>query len=456
MTENNVLQIIKDNLFYGSTDYTKSQPDLFTPHKFRMIAPSKTGEFLETAKESLSGEDELLLYCHMPFCFSECLFCNSFPYRTDKNAQNAYVISLLKEIEMMADRGFFAGRKIRCVYFGGGTPTTFPTADLGRVLDKISAVTSLRDDCNITTEAHPYTLPHKESVKALADIGINRISCGCQTFDQDILRFCNRQNTKDQIERIVRDAQDCGMTINIDMMSGLPGQSLKSVQKDLEILEHIRPDAIEYIRHEIVNPLILKLYKENPALMVGNDELFEMVRMTQEWMGAKGYEQNGTFTSPASWPYRYHWLNEMPIIAFGLHARSYTKNMCYDKHDELSTYTGMINKNLVPVGRYIALSLREQMYRSLFLGIQLNKGLEIDKFSRRYGADPLVIFSSVFSELKGYGCLKLENEAISLTKYGAIFVEDVCDYIIDALLKEESDSLVRTPHSVSGPTPKFN
>jgi oxygen-independent coproporphyrinogen III oxidase len=456
MDENEALRVIKNNLFYGSTDYTKSQPDLFTPHKFRMVAPSQTESFLETARESLMGEDEILIYVHLPFCFTECFFCNSFPYRAEKESQNIYLNSLLKEIEMMVNHGFFQGRKVRCIYFGGGTPTSFPTSDLGRILDKISTSVDLCDDCNITTEAHPLTLPDKDSVKALAGIGINRISCGCQTFDPDILNLCSRQNTKDQIERIVRDVQDSGMAINVDMMTGLPGQTMESVKKDLEILEHIKPNAIEYIRHEIVNPLIIKLYRDNPGLIVGNDELFDMVHTTQKWMSDNGYEQNGRFTNDKHWPYRYYWLSEMPIIAFGLHARSYTKTVCYDKHDELSTYTGMIGKGFVPVGRSISLNIREQMYRSLLLNIQLKRGLDVNRFIERYGTDPIDIFSSVYPKLNAYGCLKLEDGAISLTKQGAFFVEDVCDYIVDAVLKEESESLVRTPHSVSSPSPKFN
>ena len=87
------------------------------------------------------------------------------------------------------------------------------------------------------------------------------------------------------------------------------------------------------------------------------------------------------------------------------------------------------------------------MYRSLLLGIQLKKGMDIRLFRDRFSADPLDVFASLFSTLSAYGCLQQEAGAINLTKYGAYFVEDVCDYIIDAVLKEESGALIRTPHS---------
>jgi|GEM_PF-1307372 len=450
MERNEVLDVIRNKLFYGLSDYTKNQPDLFLSHRYSILAPSQVDSFLDKVKESLTTEEEILLYVHLPFCFSECLFCNSFPHKAEREAQNDYLSNLLKEIELLSNQGMFKGRKARGIYFGGGTPTSFSNHDIKRILEKISSCIPLSDNCNVTSEAHPFTLSDKKRIRELGAIGINRFSIGCQTFDQQILLLCNRKNTEDQIERIVKDVQDAGISINIDMMTGLPRQTIQSVKNDLAILERIRPDAIEYIRHEIVNPLIIQCYKDNPGFVVDNDTLFEMVYITQEWMSANGYEQNGRFTDSKQWEYRYHWIDEMPIIAFGSRARSYTKTIFYDKHEELSTYSTMIRKGSVPIGRYIILTEREQMYRYLFLKLQLKKGLDIKQFRDRFTVDPLDMFSSLFSKLSEYGCLQQKNGAISLTKYGAYFVEDVCDYITDTVIKEESNYEVRAPHSAGG------
>lgn len=450
MSDDEVLNIIRNELFYGSADYTKNQPDLFTPHRFKMLAPSGVDGFVDKIKESLKQEQELLLYVHLPFCISECLFCNSFPHKADRKVQKDYLQNVLKEVELLSNQGIFEGKKARCIYFGGGTPTSFSNHDIKLILDAITSSIDLSDNCSITSEAHPATLADKKRVGELGAIGITRLSIGCQTFDQSILLRCNRKNTENQIVRIVEDAHNAGISINIDMMTGLPGQTIDSVKRDLAILEKIRPDSIEYIRHEIVNSLVVKLYKDNPDLVVSNDTLFEMVCITQAWMSANGYEQNGRFTNDKQWGYRYHWLKEMPIIAFGSRARSYTKTICYDKHEELSTYSNVIRKGILPIGRYIFFTKREQMYRSLLLDLQLQSGLDINRFRDRFSVDPLELFSSLFSKLNEYGCLKQENGAISLSKYGAYFVEDVCDYIIDTVLKEESNLLVRAPYSEGG------
>ncbi len=441
-----ILNTIRENIFHGVTDYTKNQPDLFMPHKFKILAPSQIECFINDLKKGIT-EKEILIYVHLPFCFSECSFCNSFPYKTDHEAQQNYIASLLKEVEIFSSYGGFKGKRVKCIYFGGGTPTSFSNADIDRILTKISSLISLSSDCSITSEAHPLTLSKKERISEMRNIGITRLSIGCQTFDNDILGLCNRKNTESQVAEIVNSAHEVGLSINIDMMTGLPGQSLNSVDRDLKILSEIKPDTVEYIRHEIVNPLVVKLYKKNPHLIVEKKTLFEMVYRTQEWMCANGYQQNGSFVDNKQWAYRYYWLHEMPIIAFGSRTRSYTQSICYDKYEDIPTYSKIIEKGILPIGRFVSLSKKDQMYRSVLLRIQLKKGIDKKWFQDRFSLNPQDVFGKLFSELTALGCLEEANGAIRSTKYGAYFVEDVCDYIIDAALKEESTHLVRTPHS---------
>ena len=443
------LDLIRNKLFYGQADYTKNQPDLFVPQHFQLVGPSKVRAFIETVRESVT-EREILLYIHLPFCFSECLFCNSFPFKADKQVQREYLEYLLRELQLYASLGVLTGKVVKCIYFGGGTPTSFANEDLRRIMDTIRSVVELAPGCSITTEAHPLTLGDERRIGELARIGFTRISTGCQSFDPRVLAFCDRTNTSEQIRRIVKTAQGEGLSINIDMMTGLPGQTIASVRNDMELLGDIRPDAVEYIRHEIINPLILKLYKDRPDLMIDDDTLFEMVYMTQEWMERNGYEQNGRFSDDGQWAYRYYWLHEMPIIACGTRTRSYTRDIGFDKYEDLHTYTRMIDKGIPPVARYIRLTQCERMYRTLILALQLRSGLKIARFREDYGACPLEVFRGPLQTLADYGCLTWDNDAVKLTQHGAYFVEDVCDFLIDAALRETlGDDMVRTSHAGS-------
>jgi oxygen-independent coproporphyrinogen-3 oxidase len=410
------------------------------------MAPSLVGGFLEQVKQSMPGE-EILLYVHLPFCFSECLFCNSFPFPVNKAVQDDYVRSLVREIGLFADQGIFEGKKVRGIYFGGGTPTSFPTRELSTIIETIAARVPLAQGCGITVEAHPATLAPPGRVEELAGIGVTRVSMGCQSFDPEVLALCNRKNDAAQVAGIVERAAEVKVAVNLDMMTGLPGQTIGSVRRDLATLASIGPTAVEYIRHEIVNPLAVALLTERPELMVGKDELFEMVLLTHEWLERNGYEQNGTFSNGSQWEYRYHWLHEMPIIAFGVRSRSYTATICYDKFEDLASYAKMIEKGIPPVGRFIVLSPGEQMYRALFLGLQLREGLSLSRFRERFGEDARELFRPLLTYLNECGCLDPDEESIRLSRYGAFFVEDVCDAVTDAALKAESDNLVRSPHS---------
>ena len=440
------LEIIRRELFHGAVDYTKNQPDLYLPHRFRLIPPSQADRFLEELRASLV-EHEILVYVHFPFCFSECRFCNSFPHNVNRDLQKRYLKNLVNEIAILSDAGIFAGKRAKCIYLGGGTPTSFAVDDIRLVLETLESAIALADNCGVTCEAHPATLEHGRRITAMVDAGINRISVGCQTFDPDVLRHCNRTHTTEQVRRIIDAARAAGAATNLDMMTGLPGQSLGAVERDLEILEQIRPDAIEYIRHEIVNPLVISLFKSRPDLVVGDDDLFEMVYRTQSWLDERGYEQNGRYTNGSQWEYRYHWLEEMPIIAFGSRARSYTKTICYDKHEDLPTYFSAVEKGIPPAIRQIRFTKREQMYRCLLLRLQLKSGVGIRAFQDRFGEDPRAVFRRVVADLEGYGCLEEADDSLRLTRLGSYFVEDVCDLIMDAALKEESLDLGRAPHS---------
>jgi len=448
MLDINTLKKIKKEFFQGSLDYTKNQPDFFLPHKYKPVAPSTVNGFLDEFKTSIQDDKKVLIYVHLPFCFSECVFCNSFPHKADKEQQALYFKSIVKEIDLFASTGLLDGKQVQSIYFGGGTPTCFSNDNLGVILNKIKERMNVVEGASITTEAHPSTLKDSDRIHGLSKIGINRVSIGCQTFDPKILKTCNRSHTKESIKKIITTLNDLNMLNNIDMMAGLPGQTIDSMKRDMEILEEINPVAVEYIRHEIVNPLVIEIYKKDPSLIVKDEELFKMVHLMQSWMQSRGYEQNGYFTNKKFWEYRYHWLEEIPIIAFGSRARSYSKSMSYDKHEDMAIYNALLKKDVLPVGRYIPFSKSDQMYRSLFMRLQLKKGLSLDAFAQRFNENALDVFKGLIKDLKAFDCIQIKDTHISLTQIGAFFVEDVCDFIIDYALKLESKDLKRNPNSL--------
>jgi oxygen-independent coproporphyrinogen-3 oxidase len=432
--DNARLDTIREHLFHGLSDYTKSFPDFSIRQKFVMASPRRAQRLLDDIGASLSEEQEILLYIHLPFCSSECVFCNAFPNKTNRDTQDRYVNSLLKEVAIYSDAGLFDGKAARSIYIGGGTPTAFSSGQIGMILDTIASHIQVPYHCSITCEAHPKDLIKNDRLQELSGLGIRRLSIGCQTFDPKVLALCKRSNRRSHVEEVIRNARDLKLSTNIDMMIGLPGQTLEGVRKDLDVLSDISPDSIEYMRHEIVNPLSISIYKRNPDLLVEDDHLFRMVCETQEWMEERGYEQNGHFQSEQYFPYRYHWLREMPFIALGSRSRSFSKTICYDKHEDMSLYLQLLDKRVSPIARYTVLDKSDQMYRSLFLNLQIKKGLELRAFQERFGEQASGVFSDLLGKLTDYGCIEQEEASIRLTRHGRYFVEDVCCFIIDDAL----------------------
>ncbi len=443
------LSAIRTRLFHGLLSYTKSFPDFSISQRFTMAGPRQGNALLETTRDDLLGNEHILIYVHFPFCSSECVFCNSFPQKSNTNIQHKYLEHLEREIDLYGSLGIFQGKTVKCVYLGGGTPTTFSSDAIRGIVHRLRQVAEFSEDCSITCEAHVRDLLEEDRVGELARSGINRISTGCQTFDSDVLKSCRRFHRQSQVAAVVRDARQQGVSTNIDMMLGLPGQSLEAVRKDLGILAEIAPDSIEYMRHEVVNPLAISLYREKPELLVEDDELFWMTYETQHWMEENGYEQNGHFTSEKQFPYRYHWLKEVPFISLGARSRSHSRSLCCDKHEDLSLYFRLIEKGRPPIARYMALDKRDQMYRSLFLGIQLRNGLSLTSFEDRFEENALEVFSPLMKDLIEWGCIEPDSSSIRLSRHGRFFVEDVCCHIIDQSVGagDEDAKLERLSHS---------
>ncbi len=130
--------------------------------------------------------------------------------------------------------------------------------------------------------------------------------------------------------------------------------------------------------------------------------------------------------------------------------------MCFDTHEVLPLYFQLTERGKSPIARAMTLSKMEQMYRSLFLNIQVRDGLDLGVFRERFGQNALEVFSGLLENLTGLGCVGADDGAIRLTRYGRYFVEDVCCYIIDDALKGEGPSLSkRLPHSLGAVVSKL-
>ena len=234
----------------------------------------------------------LSLYVHMPWCVKKCPYCdfNSHGLRNEPPPYAAYIDHLLADLD--ADRADFAaaleGRPVISVFFGGGTPSLFAPELIARLLDGVRERLPLADVAEITLETNPGTVEHGRFDGYLA-AGVNRISFGVQSFDDDKLRRLGRIHSANEAEAAVKSAQDAGYrNINLDLMYALPQQLLDGALADVERAVALQPTHISHYQLTLEPNTV---FAANPPPLPDDDHAWAMQEACEARLAAAGYGQ---------------------------------------------------------------------------------------------------------------------------------------------------------------------
>lgn len=171
------------------------------------------------------------IYIHVPFCKQACIYCD-FHFSTNTAKQQEVVNALVREVEIQ--KNYLENRKIETIYFGGGTPSLLSATQLDQILNEVEKHHSISESAEVTLEANPDDLS-KAKLEQLRSVGINRLSIGIQSFNDELLQWMNRSHNAQQASTCVKQAQDVGIgNISIDLIFGSPGQTEDHFRSDLE------------------------------------------------------------------------------------------------------------------------------------------------------------------------------------------------------------------------------
>lgn len=234
----------------------------------------------------------LSLYIHIPWCVKKCPYCdfNSHGLRSEPPPYADYIDHLLADLD--ADRTDFAaalaGRPIISIFFGGGTPSLFSPELIARLLDGVRARLPLAADAEITLETNPGTVEHGRFDGYLA-AGVNRISFGVQSFDDDKLKRLGRIHSASEAEAAVKSAQDAGYSnINLDLMYALPKQLLDGALADVERALALQPTHISHYQLTLEPNTV---FAANPPPLPDDDHAWAMQEACEARLAAAGYGQ---------------------------------------------------------------------------------------------------------------------------------------------------------------------
>ena len=371
------------------------------------------------------------LYIHIPFCDHKCIYCDFYSIITEDNIL-PYLNSLKKEIKYYSE--FYSSDRIyTSIYFGGGTPSLMKPEYIFEITSTIKKSYNVSDYAEITLETNPGTVD-KHKLKSFYEIGINRISIGIQSFNENELKFLTRIHDKDTAIKTVHYTKEIGFeNISIDLIFNLPGQTKERWQSNLNIavqlpITHISAYSLILERGTILNKMVI-----DGKVKIQDDDydadLYEICLDFLEENNFKQYEVSN-FAKPgfecvhnnAYWKYRDY-------LSFGTSSHSFMNGKRWWNYSSLKRYISEIGKNNHAVANFEFINEKQMLEEYVMLALR-SSGLNKKEFRNIFGDNWLKANNDYLNKLMYKNFILMDDNHIRLTKSGYA----VCDEILSRIL----------------------
>lgn len=323
----------------------------------------------------------LELYVHIPFCMKKCAYCDFLSAPAEQELQKNYVERLLEEIDRSADQ--LREYQVETVFFGGGTPSILRTDWLLKILGRLRQRFLFSANAEITVEANPGTVDEKK-LAGYRKAGVNRLSFGLQSADKDELRLLGRIHTWEQFLESYQAAREAGFgNINIDLMTALPGQTVRSCCRTLNKVIALEPEHISAYSLIIEEGTpFYERYHGHPEFLPSEEEERQMYYETKERLSSCGYERYeiSNYARPGyACRHNLGYWERKDYKGYGLGAASLLQNVRYTNQTELSEY--LEGRTEGTKERLTEQAVREEYF---FLGLRKTGGVIPGKYREHY------------------------------------------------------------------------
>ncbi len=359
-------------------------------------------------------------YIHIPFCEHICHYCDFNKVFLKNQPVNEYIEAL--ETEMRIALAGTPKKLMNSIFVGGGTPTSLNEKQLERLCTIIRDHLPLASHAEYTFEANPGDLS-EEKLKILFDGGVNRISFGVQTFDEELLKKIGRTHKPKDVYSSIERAKKVGFqNITIDLMYSLPGQTLDQFNQTLALsfalgVTHFSAYSL------IIEPktVFYQLMNKGKLQIPNEDEEAEMYHLLIDEMEKHGFHQYeiSNFAKPGyeSKHNLTYWDNDH-YYGFGAGAHGYINGIRQSNFGPVRKYMMPLTNGELPIIDAHPLSEKEKWEEEMFLGLRKVKGVSISHFMEKFGKNPLDIFQDKVNELEKRDLIMIENDHICLTRHG--------------------------------------
>lgn len=416
-------------------------------------------DYQQAAQRSNQSERGLSLYFHIPFCDTVCFFCACNKVWTrDRSKTKPYLERLFKEIEMQAEL-FDNNRMVEQLHWGGGTPTFLNTDEMAQLMAKTRQHFNLYDDDSgeYSIEIDPREAS-RESVKLLRELGFNRMSLGVQDFNPEVQKAVNRIQTKEETFEVLEGAREAGfLSVNVDLIYGLPKQTEKGFLETLDLVLEAEPDRFSIFNYAHMPSMFPTQKKMNEADMPSADEKLAILHSATERLLEAGYVYIGMdhFAKPDDelaiaqrneTLYRnfqgYSTHAECDLVGMGATSISLINNTYAQNYKSLAEYYEAIDNNSLAVFRGVQLSEDDELRRDVITRLISHFHLNFASVNEQWGIYFAEYFSAELLRLQPMaedGLITLTDEDVYVSAAGRLLIRNIC-MVFDAYLQQGTEN----------------
>ncbi|MFL6230784.1 MAG: radical SAM family heme chaperone HemW [Pyrinomonadaceae bacterium] len=372
------------------------------------------------------------IYLHIPFCRSRCSYCDFATGQYDSGLSERYVAALVREISTFnsARRLSEDARRADTIYFGGGTPSLLTPAQVKLILRTVGEHFTVGTDAEVTMEMNPGTVT-PEIAASFRAAGVNRASFGLQTFGDEQLRRLGRTHTADDARRTLCTLRDAGFAnVSFDLIAGLPEQSVEQWVHNMDEALELRPEHLSLYLLEVheSTPLAEQI-RRGMWRAPDPDAAAEMYELLLERTHAAGYEHyeisNFCLAGRASRHNLKYWTGD-PYFGFGCSAHSYDGHSTrWSNERDTRRYCELIEETGSAIVETTSLTARDRQSESLFLGLRLMRGIDLQEHRAHFGTDVRATHAADLARFAEAGLIEMDADTLRLTRAGALLSNEV-------------------------------
>ncbi len=364
------------------------------------------------------------IYLHIPFCKTKCIYCDFYSVTKREDSISEFIDCLVKEIELNKNK--LSNYDFNTIFFGGGTPSVLTEYQLEKILNALNKYYNLNKNIEITLECNPGEINY-EKLKGFRNLGINRLSIGFQSFNNDILKFLGRLHNAEQSIETFNVARKAGFdNINIDLIYDIPKQKLKDWKNDLFLGTSLHPEHISaYSLTVEQNTALYSMVKNKKVYMPSETMDKKMFLSTIEYLENKNYkhyEISNFCQEKRECQHNLHYWKLNPYLAFGPGAHGFDGKKRWWNKKSIDYYIDSLKKNMLPIQSEEILTNKDSFNENIMNGLRLIEGLSTDKINLLIPHN----FDNYIEKIqKKWPYLKHKNQKLKLNKEGLLFADEI-------------------------------